>query len=318
MIARELLALPAYAEEVREGLTFCPKSLPCKLFYDRNGSALFEEITRLPEYYLTRAEQEILDSYAGEMARAAGTCITVVELGAGTAEKTCTLLRALSQRQMRVPYFPVDISPAALNEARSRVAVQCPQVWVRPVVSDFSRGFGFLRSIPGRKLVLYLGSSIGNFHPHEAIEMLTQIRRELAAEDALLLGTDLVKDESFLLPAYDDALGVTEQFNKNILCRLNRELRANFDLSGFRHIAAWNPQASRMEIYLESLQPQAVNLRSLNLHVRFATAERIHTENSYKYTLPMVKKILQAAGFTLTRTWFDHRKWFAVHLAGVK
>jgi dimethylhistidine N-methyltransferase len=317
MIARELITLPAYAEEVQEGLTNYPKSLPCKLFYDSRGSALFEEITRLPEYYLTRTELQILRDRAGEMAAAAGPGVTVVELGAGTAAKTCTLLHALSHRQIRVPYFPVDISPAALNEARERVERQCPRVSVRPVVADFSRGFGFLRDIPGRKLVLYLGSSIGNFDPAAAVEMLTHIRHQLSARDSLLLGTDLVKDQSVLLPAYGDAQGVTEQFNKNILCRLNRELGADFDLGFFRHMACWNPRESRMEIYLESLRPQFVDLPLLNLRVGFANGERIHTENSYKYTMRMVKNMLEPAGFSLTRTWFDERKWFALHLARV-
>jgi L-histidine Nalpha-methyltransferase len=317
MIARELVGLPAYAEEVHQGLTNSPKTLPCKLFYDSTGSALFEEITRLPEYYLTRTELAILREHAAEMARTAGAGITVVELGAGTAAKTCTLLQALSQRQLRVPYYPVDISPAALGEARERIEVQCPQVSVCPVVADFSQGFGFLREVPGRKLVLYLGSSIGNFAPAAAVEMLTQIRRQLGSRDVLLLGTDLVKDQSILLPAYGDAQGVTEQFNKNILLRLNRELGADFNLNFFRHVASWDPQQSRIEIYLESLRPQLVAIPSLNLCARFANGERIHTENSYKYTLGMVNDMLEPAGFALACTWFDPRKWFALHLARV-
>jgi L-histidine Nalpha-methyltransferase len=317
MIARELIAVPAYAEEVRAGLTTYPKSLPCKLFYDTRGSALFEEITLLPEYYLTRSELEILNGHSGEIAQAVGTGITIVELGAGTATKTCTLLQAFSRRQMRVPYFPVDISPAPLQEARGRVEQQCPRVSVRPVVADFSTGMGFLRDIPDRKLVLYLGSSIGNFDLDVAVEMLSEIRQQLAPGDDLLLGTDLVKDEAILVPAYSDAQGITEQFNKNILCRLNRELGANFDLSCFRHLACWNPQRSRMEIYLESTRPQSVRIRLLDLCVSFASGERIHNENSYKYTLDMVENMLRPAGFSLTRSWFDQRKWFALHLASV-
>lgn len=318
MIARELVGLPSYAEEVQEGLTGLPKNLPCKLFYDRAGSALFEQITTLPEYYLTRTELEILTEYAGEMAVAAGPGIAIVELGAGTAAKTCTFLQALSQRQMRVPYFPVDISPAALNEARERVQSQCPGVWVRPVVADFSGGFRFLRDVPGRKLVLYLGSSIGNFDFPEAKDMLQEIRQQLAPDDALLLGTDMWKEETILLPAYDDAQGITERFNKNILCRLNRELGADFDLSSFRHVVEWNPQRSRLEIYLESVRPQTVYVRSLSLSVRFGKAERIHTENSYKYSLDMVQEMLEPAGFVLRQTWFDRKKWFALHLARVR
>jgi len=318
MIARELVSPPAYAEEVYKGLTNSPKTLPCKLFYDSTGSALFEEITRLPEYYLTRTELQILRQHAADMARAAGTGVTVVELGSGTAAKTCTLLQALSERQLRVPYYPVDISPAALKEACERVELQCPQVSVRAVIADLSQGFGFLSEIPGRKLVLYHGSSIGNFDPPAAVEMLSQIRSQLVQYDALLLGTDLVKGPQILLPAYDDAQGVTEQFNKNILRRLNGELGADFNLDWFRHIASWNAQQSRIEIYLESLRPQVVAIPSLSLCVRFGNGERIHTENSYKYTLGMVNGMLEPAGFELTHTWFDQQKLFALHLARIK
>jgi len=166
--------------------------------------------------------------------------------------------------------------------------------------------------------VLYLGSSIGNFDPGPAVEMLTQIRSQLASGDALLLGTDLAKDPAILVPAYDDSQGVTEQFDKNILARLNRELGANFDLDFFRHVAIWNPQKSRMEINLESLRPQVADLGLLNVKVRFANGERIHTENSYKYTMPMVRKMLESSGFSLDATWFDHRTWFALHLARVQ
>lgn len=318
MIARELVSLPSYAEDVEQGLSNSPKTLPCKLFYDQAGSALFEQITRLPEYYLTRTELEILTDRSGEIAKEVRPGVTVVELGSGTATKTTTLLQAFSRRQLRVPYVPVDISPAALAEARERVESQCPRVSVRPVIADFADGFGFLCSIPGHKLVLYLGSSIGNFDPGPAVEMLSQIRSQLAAGDALLLGTDLVKDPAILVPAYDDSQGVTEQFDKNILARLNRELGANFDLDFFRHVAIWNPQKSRMEINLESLRPQVADLGLLNVKVRFANGERIHTENSYKYTMPMVRKMLESSGFSLDATWFDHRTWFALHLARVQ
>jgi L-histidine N-alpha-methyltransferase len=317
MIARELIALPSFAEDVQLGLSSSPKTLPCKLFYDQAGSALFEQITRLPEYYLTRTELEILCDCGAEIADEVRPGVTVVELGSGTATKTTTLLQAFSRRQLRVLYFPVDISPAALTEARERVESECTRVSVRPVVADFSEGFSFLRSIPGRKLVLYLGSSIGNFDPGPAVEMLSQIRSQLVPGDALLLGTDLVKDPSILVPAYHDAQGVTEQFDKNILARLNRELGADFDLNFFRHIASWNPKESRMEISLESLRPQTVDLGLLNLRVRFANGERIHTESSYKYTMPMVREMLEQSGFSLDATWFDRRTWFALHLARV-
>ncbi len=317
MIARETVVVPAFAREVEEGITGFPKTLPCKLFYDAAGSELFEEITLLPEYYLTRTELAILEGHAAEIVTAAGANVTVVELGAGTASKTCTLLQALARRQMRVSFFPVDISPAALGEARERVSAQCPNVSVKPVVADFGQGFGFLRDIRGRKLVLYLGSSIGNFDPEAAVAMLSQVRSELAPGDALLLGTDLAKDPSILVPAYDDAQGVTADFNKNILRRLNRDLQGDFDLDSFRHLALWNPVRSRMEIYLESLRTQMVTLRMLQLRVRIHAGERIHTENSYKYTMPMVREMMADAGFKLEQTWFDSREWFGLHLGRV-
>ena len=317
MIARELVAVPDYAEEVALGLTSRSKTLPCKLFYDDLGSVLFEQITGLPEYYPTRTELEILQDSSREIVRAAGSPVSVVELGAGTATKTGTLLRAFARRQMRVKYFPVDISPAALAAAHKRVRDDCPAVLVRPVSADFSNGFGFLQNIPGRKIVLYLGSSIGNFDWNDAITLLRKVRARLWPGDAFLLGTDMVKSAQNLVPAYDDAQGVTAKFNKNILRRINREFDADFDLDSFRHVAEWNRLRSRMEIYLESTRAQTAVLRTLGVTVKLAAGERIHTENSYKYTLPMVENMLCAAGFKLEKTWYDKRKWFGLHLARV-
>ncbi len=315
MIARELVAVPPYVDEVMNGLMARRKTLPCKLFYDDRGSALFEEITRLPEYYLTRIELEILRDRGKEIALAAGSPVSIVELGAGTATKTGTLVRAFARRQMRVKYFPVDISPAALAEAKKRIRDECPGVVIRPVIADFSNGFGFLQNIPGRKIVLYLGSSIGNFDWHAATSMLRKVRDRLNSGDALLLGTDMVKSPEILVPAYNDAQGVTAQFDKNILMRLNREFDADFDLDSFRHVAEWNPLRSRMEIYLESTRAQAVTLRTTGLIVKFAAGERIHTENSYKYTEQMVETMLCVSGFKLEKTWYDRRRWFGLHLA---
>ncbi len=315
MIARELVAVPPYVDEVMNGLMARRKTLPCKLFYDDRGSALFEEITRLPEYYLTRIELEILRDRGKEIALAAGSPVSIVELGAGTATKTGTLVRAFARRQMRVKYFPVDISPAALAEAKKRIRDECPGVVIGPVIADFSNGFGFLQNIPGRKIVLYLGSSIGNFDWHAATAMLRKVRDRLNSGDALLLGTDMVKSPEILVPAYNDAQGVTAEFDKNILVRLNREFDADFDLDSFRHVAEWNPLRSRMEIYLESTRAQAVTLRTTGLIVKFAAGERIHTENSYKYTEQMVETMLCVSGFKLEKTWYDRRRWFGLHLA---
>jgi L-histidine N-alpha-methyltransferase len=317
MIARELTPIPQYVDEVILGLTSPRKTLPCKLFYDEMGSALFEQITRLPEYYPTRTELEILRAYSREMALAAGSPISVVELGAGTATKTEMLLRAISRRQMRVKFFPVDISPSALAEAKKRLRWELPGALVRPVLADFSNGFGFLSEIPGRKLVLYLGSSIGNFDWNDAIALLKKVRQQLGPGDALLLGTDMVKPPEILVPAYDDGQGVTAAFNKNILRRINRELGGNFDLDWFRHVAEWNPARSRMEIYLESCKSQVVTLAATGTTVRFRSGERIHTENSNKYTPDMVQQLLCVSRFKLEKSWFDSRQWFGLHLARV-
>jgi dimethylhistidine N-methyltransferase len=315
--ARELVTVPDYADEVLLGLTSRPKTLPCKLFYDDHGSALFEQITELSEYYPTRTELEILQASSREIALASGPAVSIIELGAGTATKTGTLLRAFARQQLRVQYFPVDISSAALAAAQQRVREDCPGAVVRPVIADFSNGFNFLQNIFGRKLVLYLGSSIGNFDGPDAVALLRRVRQRLSPDDALLLGTDMVKPAAILVPAYDDAQGVTAQFNKNILRRINREFAADFDLNSFRHIAEWNPAKSRMEIYLESTRSQVAVLRILGARVKLAAGERIHTENSYKYTLSMVERMLCASGFKLEQTWYDQREWFGLNLARV-
>ena len=315
MIARELVPVPDYAAEVIRGLSLRPKTLPCKLFYNQRGSALFERITELPEYYLTRTELEILRENSREIVQAAGCPVSVIELGAGTATKTATLLQAVARRQIRVKYFPVDISPSALDEAKKRVREELCGALIQPIVTDFGNGFSFLREIPGRKLVLYLGSSIGNFDWEDAAALLRKVRARLTPGDALLLGTDMVKGPEILVPAYDDAQGVTAEFNKNILHRINSEMNGNFDLDSFRHIAEWNPRLSGMQIYLESVQAQTVTLRLTGTVVRFAARERIHTENSYKYSLEMVERMLCVSGFSLEKTWFDQRKWFGLHLA---
>jgi L-histidine Nalpha-methyltransferase len=317
MIARQPVLLPAYADEVLQGLRSRPKHLPCKLFYDERGSELFEQITSLPEYYLTRTELSILQANAPDIVQAAGPPVSLVELGAGTAAKTGTLLRALARRQMRVKYFPVDISPSALSEAQRRVRAEFAGALVKPVVVDFADGFGFLRQIAGKKFVLYLGSSIGNFDWNAATAMLRQVREQLASGDALLLGTDMVKAADVLVPAYDDPQGVTAEFNKNILRRLNRDFKADFDLQFFDHVAEWSPSQSRMEIYLESTRDQTVHMALAGTRVRFAAGERIHTENSHKYTLDRVASLLCVSGFRLEQSWFDELKWFGLHLARV-
>ena len=305
------------ASEVYEGLTSKPKRLSPKFFYDAAGSRLFEIITELPEYYLTRTERSILAEHAGEMIAEVGRELSLIELGAGTASKTRLLIRAALERQANVDFYPIDVSRSALEEARANVNGDFPGLRFVPVVDDYSRGLGQLSKLPGRKLLLYLGSSIGSFEPMQAGAMLRMMRSTLHEGDALLLGTDLVKPAEILRPAYDDAQGVTAAFNKNILAHINRELDADFNLDSFRHIALWNPECSRMEMYLESTRAQMVRLGQLDTRIHLNKGERIHTENSYKFTQPIVDAILNMAGFAREHTWTDEKAWFALHLARV-
>ncbi len=303
--------------EVLKGLGAKPRTLSPWLFYDERGSALFERITDLPEYYLTRTERAIFAAHAGEIVEAAadGRELAVVELGAGTALKTGLLLGAAVARQSSVDYHPIDVSPSALAEARRHLEASIPGVRVHPRVGDYTEGFGSLETAGRRRLVLYIGSSIGNFQPSAAAALLRVVRRELAPGDCLLLGLDLVKDLGVLLPAYDDAQGVTAAFNKNVLARLNRELDADFILDHWKHQARWNAAESRIEMHLCSTRAQTVRIPALELHLHFEAGEGIHTENSYKFTGKQVRTLLSAAGFAERRVWTDAQGWFAVTLA---
>jgi len=310
---------------VRAGLTAEPKRLPAWMFYDAEGSRLFDAITELPEYYLTRTERGILAAHAAaivaQAADGAGmrSRLRIVELGAGSADKTRLLLTAATGLQGPVLYEPVDVSASALDAARERIEREIPLVTVAPRVMDYTHGEGgrlHLGVADGRerRMVLYIGSSIGNFEPHEAKQLLRRVHAGLDAGDCLLLGVDLVKDEAALLAAYDDAAGVTAAFNRNILVRLNRELDADFDPEAFAHCAEWNGVASRIEIHLRSRAAQRVRIAALDLTVSFAAGERIHTENSYKYRRGQAESFLAEAGFRAETTWTDPRGWFAVCL----
>jgi L-histidine Nalpha-methyltransferase len=305
------------AAAVREGLASHPKRLPPWLFYDEAGSRLFDQITEIPEYYLTRTERGILTAHADEMLAhaAAGGRLRIAELGAGSADKTRLLLTAAAARQDLVVYEPIDVSWTALAAAKERIEREIAAVTVAPQVIDYTDGLFFEETASDeRRLVLYIGSSIGNFEPEESAKLLQRVRAGLRRGDGLLLGVDLVKDEETLLAAYDDAAGVTAAFNGNLLVRLNRELGADFDTTAFTHVAQWNPSASRIEIYLESRAAQTVRLPALNMRVRFVAGERIHTENSYKFRAGQVATALCNAGFRPVEQWTDARSWFAVYL----
>jgi L-histidine N-alpha-methyltransferase len=309
------------ATAVRTGLASTPKRLPPWLFYDEAGSRLFDQITELPEYYLTRTERAILARHAAEItARAAEqaqrcTRLRIAELGAGSAEKTRILLRAAVAQQGSVLYEPVDVSATALLVAQARIEREIPAVRVRPLAMDYTNGFAFQPAGPDeRRMVLYIGSSIGNFEPSEAAHLLAKVRAQLHPGDCMLLGVDLVKDEQTLLAAYDDTAGTTAAFNKNMLTRLNRDLCANFDPDAFAHRAMWNPARSRMEMHLESRIAQCVRFAALDFEAEFAAGETIHTENSYKYQPGEAEDMLARAGFAPAGSWTDDRGWFAVYL----
>ena len=328
------------AEAVREGLTTFPKKLPPWLFYDRAGSQLFNEITERPEYYLTRTERAILSKHATTMIERAadGGRLRLTELGAGSAEKTRLLLKAAVARQGNVIYEPIDVSASALGQAKSGIESEIPEVAVLPKVMDYLQksgrtpnrqlhlvgrrddheGLEFEYLHAGeRRLVLYIGSSIGNFEPHQARQILHRVRAGLSKGDVLLLGVDLVKDKSILLAAYDDFAGVTADFNLNMLARLNRELGAEFPLDGFEHRAIWNNEESRIEMHLESRVAQKVRIAALEMEVSFTQGETIHTECSYKYVPGQAETMLKNAGFASTESWTDERGWFNVCMARV-
>jgi dimethylhistidine N-methyltransferase len=309
------------ALEVERGLTSSPKTLTPWLFYDAAGSAMFETITQLPEYYLTRAERSIFAAHADEIVELARKHsqlpLHILELGAGSASKTGLVLAAAVRAQGRVLYQPIDVSASALAHAETHLEEAVPGVEVEPHVADYTRGYGQLQRPQGPRLALYIGSSIGNFEPEDALEVLRELRQQLLPGDCLLLGADLRKDPSLLLPAYNDAQGVTAAFNKNVLVRINRDLGGSFDVTSFDHVARWNARRSRIEMHLVSRIAQTARIEALDLTVRFKAGESIHTENSYKYTKPRLARMLAQAGFASIRQWKDDAGLFLVTLAGV-
>jgi L-histidine N-alpha-methyltransferase len=305
------------AEEVLRGLSARPRRLPPKLFYDADGSHLFEQITETTEYYPTRTERAILKEYAGEIVHQTGSNITLVELGAGSASKTQVLIEALLRRQLRADFYPVDVSSSALQGALATLNGHFPRLRVSPIVADYTHCIPDLNALPGRKLVLFIGSTIGNFEPDEALAFLKNVHRSLQPGDALLIGFDLIKDAAVLHAAYNDAQGVTAAFNKNMLVRINRELGGSFDVDSFQHVALWNRRKSRIEMHLESIYEQTVWVQDLGCGFHFEKGERIHTENSYKFNPVSIARLLRRSGFKLEKTWTDAQGWFCEALARV-
>ncbi|GAS99555.1 S-adenosyl-L-methionine-dependentmethyltransferase [Mycolicibacterium canariasense] len=299
--------------DVAAGLRQTPKTLPPKWFYDSVGSELFDRITRLPEYYPTRTEASILREHAAEIAAASGAD-TLVELGSGTSEKTRLLLSAWRARGLLRRFIPFDVDPGVLQDAAGALRAEYPGIEIDTVCGDFERDLGTIPQV-GRRLVIFLGSTIGNFTSEPRAKFLTSLANSLRPGDALLLGTDLVKDTDRLVRAYDDSAGVTAAFNRNVLAVVNRELDADFDLDAFTHVATWNQEYERIEMWLRSVRAQRVNVRALGLTVDFADGEEMLTEVSCKFRPDGVAAELEAAGLRRTHWWTDPAGDFGLALA---
>ena len=306
-------AYQALRRDVLDGLAASPKSLPPKWFYDSVGSDLFDQITRLPEYYPTRAEAEILRARSAEIASVSGAD-TLVELGSGTSEKTRTLLQALDDGGTLRRFVPFDVDASMLSAAATAIQREYPDIEIAAVCGDFEE---HLSEIPdgGRRLFVFLGSTIGNLTADPRAEFLAALASVMRPGDSLLLGTDLVKDTGRLVAAYDDAAGVTAQFNRNVLAVINRELDADFDVDAYRHVARWNADDERMEMWLRAESAQRVRIAALDLTVEFAAGEEILTEVSCKFRADAVADELARAGLRPTRWWTDNAGDFGLSLA---
>jgi L-histidine N-alpha-methyltransferase len=304
------------------GLTAVPKSLPPKWFYDAQGSALFEKITELPEYYPTRAERSILQAVAPDIAARTGAAV-LAELGSGSSDKTRLLLSALREAGTLRAYVPVDVSESALVQAGDALAAEYPGLAVHAIVADFGVDLGLAGDgssangdgTAGPRLVAFLGSTIGNMEPAERASFLRRVRARLRPGDTFLLGTDLVKDPAVLVAAYDDAAGVTAAFNRNVLSVLNAELGADFDLDAFEHVALWDAQNEWIEMRLRSTAAQPVRVRDLGLTVEFADGEEMRTEISAKFRRDGVRAELAAAGLAMRDWWTDANGQFGLSLS---
>ncbi len=299
--------------DVREGLSDTPKRLATKWHYDEEGSRLFSAITELPEYYLTRRERAILEERAGEIAAASGAD-TLVELGAGTSTKTRLLLDAFRDRGSLARVVLLDVDETTLRQSAAKLADEYPGVEVHGVVGDIERHLGALPK-EGRRMIAFLGSSIGNLNQAERATFLPALRRTMRPDETFLLGIDLVKDPARLVAAYDDAAGVTRNFSLNVLSVLNRELDGNFDLERFRHVPRWDAAEEKIDVRLRSLADQTVRFEALDFEVEFADGEELYTEISVKFRRTGIEGELRTAGFEPTEWWTDRDADFALSLS---
>ena len=300
----------SFRDAVLAGLGHEAKTLPCKFFYDARGSALFEQICDVPEYYLTRTEIAILEEYAGGIARHIGAHCRLVELGSGSSRKVRILLEAL---ETPAAYVPVDISREHLREAAAGLAADFPNLNVIAVCADYTRPFPLppLPGPAGKRVGFFPGSTIGNFEPDAVVRFLAHCAELLGPEGEMLIGVDLKKDPSILNAAYNDRAGINGAFNLNLLERINRELGGDIDVARFEHLAFYSAEKGRMELYLKSLADQTATIAGHPFH--FAEGERIYTENSYKYAVPEFHALAARAGFRAVHTWTDRDQLFSVH-----
>jgi dimethylhistidine N-methyltransferase len=301
-----------FREDVAAGLSQAQKTIPPRYFYDHQGSLLFEQICQQPEYYLTRTEAAILKEHAAAILDQVGAG-TLVELGSGSAVKTRLLLNEYQRRHYRMHYVPIDISESILRVAARDLSVDYPHIHIEALATDYVNGLAALPNSQSR-LVLFLGSNLGNFTVTEQVQLFRHLASSLQANDHLLLGLDLRKPVEILEPAYNDAAGVTAAFNLNLLQRLNRELRASFNLSSFSHLAFYHQRFSRIEMHLRSTREQEVPIADLGLRVRFRAGETIHTEISRKFDPREIVEQLAPYGFQPRALWTDARHWFLVCL----
>lgn len=305
----------SFAQDVRDGLRDTPKHLSSKYFYDEVGSALFDAITVLPEYYLTRAETDILRQWGWEIVRALGNPVEFVELGSGSAAKTRILIEEALRVQRTLRYSPIDISPDALQSSALALVQAYPALRVVGYAGDYFGVLGTpLLERTGRALVMFMGSNVGNYEPAEACRLLRGIAASLKPGDGLLLGTDLKKDPRVLERAYDDAAGVTAAFNKNLLARINRELDATFDLAKFTHVACYDEASGAVHSFLEAGCAHDVRIEAIGAGVHFERGERIHTESSFKFSAEDIARMGGEAGLRLERYWIDRKERFRVNL----
>jgi len=305
----------AFADDVREGLGARPKRLSCVFLYDDAGSRLFDEITTLPEYYVTRAEREILVERGAEIARLVPQAGRLVELGSGSSDKTRCLIGALLDARGGLEYAPIDVSRGALERACRRLLIEFPRLRVTAVAADYQAGLRAL-SIGERSgsLIAWLGSSIGNLDRAEAARFLAHVRERMGERDALLVGIDLRKDENVLARAYDDAAGVTARFNRNLLARINRELGGRFEPERFAHRAVVDGREGCVSMHLVAEEAHAVAIEALAMEARFERGESIRTERSYKYSLDEIEALAAAAGLAVRERWLDGGARFSLNL----